>query len=358
MPHFRVDDALHGHPKAQRAGDDAIGMWVRAGSFCMAYLTDGFVPDWWVRQQPKGVAKAKRLIAAGLWHGGAERDGEKGYQFHEFTGPGRQDSRAQIEADREKWRKKKAAQRAASPGESPGDNPQVSQGDRRNGRTQKHATQRTVQTQYNERYVDENTHAENAATSATTQMSPGESRVLPNTNPTKEISTHLKDDSHVSNAHDPDDYPLPPEPEPDDDYGPVPQHVDNAARPTPRQPSQAAKTVVRQTLGSDTLAAYPRTFVDRLARRVEDLTREGQPDALIRQALIEWDKRPDARPEWLDTVLGDIVKNQRAQPGHNNGGRPVHKMRGLAELAQEVRAQEQQAAIAAETTNPRKELTP
>lgn len=317
MPHFRVDDALHGHPKAQRAGDDAIGMWVRAGSFCMAYLTDGFVPDWWVKQQPKGVAKAKRLIAAGLWHGGAERDGEKGYQFHEFTGPGRQDSRAQIEADREKWRKKKAAQRAASPGESQGDKSEVSQGDRRNGRTQKDATQRTVQTQYNGQYVDENVHAENAPTSETTQLSPGESRVLPNTNPTKEISTHLRDDSHVSNASDHDDYPLPPEPDQEPDYGPVPQHVDNAARPTPRQPSQAAKTVVRQTLGNNGLAAYPRTFVDRLARQVEDLTREGHPDAVIRQALTAWDARPDARPEWLPTVLGDIVKNQRATPGNN-----------------------------------------
>lgn len=358
MPHFRVDDALHGHPKAQRAGDDAIGMWVRAGSFCMAYLTDGFVPDWWVKQQPKGLAKAKRLIAAGLWHGGAEREGEKGYQFHEFIGPGRQDSRAEVEADREKWRKKKAAQRAASQGESPGDKPEVSQGDSRHGRAEKDVTQSAVHTQYNGRYVDENVHARNAPTSATTQLSPGESRVLPNTNPTKEISTHLRDDDYVSNpSGENDDIPLPPEP--DDEYGPVPQHVDNAARPTPRQPGQAAKTVVRQSLGSTGLAAYPRTFVDRLARQVENLTREGHPDTLIRQALTEWDKRSDARPEWLPTVLGDLVKNQRATPGNN--GRPVHKMRGLAELAQEVRAQEQAMADTTEridTLSPRKELTP
>jgi hypothetical protein len=118
VPHFRVDDALHSHPKAQRAGDDALGMWSRAGSYCMAYLTDGFVPDWWVKQQPKGIAKAKRLVAAGLWLDGAERDGEKGWQFHEFTGIGRQDSRAQILAEREKWRKKKAAQRGDTSGDS------------------------------------------------------------------------------------------------------------------------------------------------------------------------------------------------------------------------------------------------
>ena len=132
MPHFRVDDALHSHPKAQRAGDEALGMWARAGSFCMAYLTDGFVPDWWVRQQPKGMAKAKRLIAAGLWHGDAEHEGEHGFQFNEFVGPGRQDSRAQIEADREKWRKKKQRQRDStqdSPPLSLGDDDGVSPGD-------------------------------------------------------------------------------------------------------------------------------------------------------------------------------------------------------------------------------------
>jgi hypothetical protein len=59
MPHFRVDDALHSHPKAQRAGDEAIGMWTRAGSFCMAYLTNGFVPEWWVKQAAKRHRKSE-----------------------------------------------------------------------------------------------------------------------------------------------------------------------------------------------------------------------------------------------------------------------------------------------------------
>lgn len=118
MPHFRVDDALHSHPKAQRAGDEAIGFWVRAGSYCMAYLTDGFVPEWWVKQQPKGTAKAKKLVAAGLWEDGAEQDGEKGYMFHEFVGPGRQDSREKVEADRELARKRKQKSRRESQEES------------------------------------------------------------------------------------------------------------------------------------------------------------------------------------------------------------------------------------------------
>lgn len=123
MPHFRVDDALHSHPKAQRAGDEALGMWARAGSYCMAYLTDGFVPEWWVKQQPKGTAKAKKLVAVGLWNDGAERDGEKGYQFHEFLAAGRQDSREKVEADRELARKRKEKSRRESRVESRRDTP-------------------------------------------------------------------------------------------------------------------------------------------------------------------------------------------------------------------------------------------
>jgi hypothetical protein len=121
VPHFRVDDALHSHPKAQRAGDAAMGMWVRAGSFCMAYLTDGFVPNWWVKQQKNGTKNARLLVSSGLWHDGAEQDGERGYLFHEWLGPGRQDSKAQIEADREKWRQKKQRQRETTDPMSPGD---------------------------------------------------------------------------------------------------------------------------------------------------------------------------------------------------------------------------------------------
>ena len=128
MPHFRVDDQLNNHPKARQAGLEAMGLWTVSGSYCMAYLTDGFVPEWYVKSWPKGAALAKRLVAARLWEP-TERDGEKGWQFHEFTGPGRQDSRAQIEAEREKWRKKKAAQRGESAPGSPRVSPKVSPGD-------------------------------------------------------------------------------------------------------------------------------------------------------------------------------------------------------------------------------------
>lgn len=113
MPHFRVDDGIHSHPKAAIAGDEAMGFWMRAGAWCTAYGTDGFVPAWWVKQQPKGVAKAKRLIEAQLWTAGTyqgdrqEYRGQVGYNFHQW----RQDPYEKVEADREKARLRKAKSR-------------------------------------------------------------------------------------------------------------------------------------------------------------------------------------------------------------------------------------------------------
>lgn len=137
MPHFKVSDDSHSHPKAIMAGDAAWGMWNRAGCWSMAYGTDGFVPDWWVKQQPQGAAKAKALIGAQLWirgeyeGGRPEYQGQRGYTFHEW----RQDTYEKVEADRAKWRDKKASQRGSvprvSPGDKRGDNTRDTRGDSR-----------------------------------------------------------------------------------------------------------------------------------------------------------------------------------------------------------------------------------
>lgn len=135
-------------------------------------------------------------------------------------------------------------------------------------------------------------------------------------------------------AEEQDGDPLP-EP-PDDPYSEavvVPEYIETPNRKPSAHPSGSAKTVVRQVLGS---AGYPRTMMDRLAVQAEKLYREGHPDALIREALAEWDRRPNCdKPEFLPTVLGDLVKASRSAPGK------VHKLRGYAELAQEVRDQEE-----------------
>ena len=110
-----------------------------------------------------------------------------------------------------------------------------------------------------------------------------------------------------------------------------PAHIDNPAKPTKRHPSSGAQTVVRQVLGK----SYPRTTVERLAIQVEKLAHEGHPDALIRQALTEWDQRADCtKPEFLPTVLGDVVKRSRARPSTDTLNAGEAKVAGWAALGQ------------------------
>nr|WP_052741242.1 hypothetical protein [Mycobacterium sp. UM_NZ2] len=107
MSWFPVDDAFHGHPKARRAGFEALGLWVISGSYCMAYLTDGFVPAWFVKEKPRGPALAKRLVDAELWIVG-EKDGEKGWWFHDWKP---ECTKAHVAEVRKKARQRKAKSR-------------------------------------------------------------------------------------------------------------------------------------------------------------------------------------------------------------------------------------------------------
>lgn len=82
MPWFKVDDGLHDHRKARRAGKAAMGVWVLAGSWCMASETDGFVPaDVLARWGTK--RDADRLVEVGFWYAD-EQDGEAGWRFHDW----------------------------------------------------------------------------------------------------------------------------------------------------------------------------------------------------------------------------------------------------------------------------------
>lgn len=108
MPWFKVDDTFAYHTKVVRAGNAAIGLWVRAGSWAMQQLTDGFVPRDVARTL--GTAKeAQRLIDVGLW---VEMDG--GYLFHQWDEPGRQPSRAQVETERQAARDRQRRARTAA----------------------------------------------------------------------------------------------------------------------------------------------------------------------------------------------------------------------------------------------------
>jgi hypothetical protein len=98
MPWFKVDDTLHGHPKHRKAGLAAIGLWTVAGSYCSQYTTEGFVPDWYVAGWPSGRKLAGRLVDTALWDE-SERDGESGWQFHDWEHY--QMTKEEIERDRE-----------------------------------------------------------------------------------------------------------------------------------------------------------------------------------------------------------------------------------------------------------------
>lgn len=108
---FKVDDQLHSHPKARRAGLEAMGLWLLAGSHCMSYLTDGFVEAWFVQSWPHGEELAGKLVQAGLW---LEADG--GWQFHDWEKfqPTRESVKADRHAAAERMRRVRANRKGGS----------------------------------------------------------------------------------------------------------------------------------------------------------------------------------------------------------------------------------------------------
>lgn len=111
MAWFKVDDTLHSHPKARRAGLAAMGLWVLAGAYCSQYATEGRVPEWWVSSIKNGKRLAGNLVEAGLWYRDVSGE-EPGYLFHDWEHF--QPSKAEIERDRElsrerqrRWRERR-----------------------------------------------------------------------------------------------------------------------------------------------------------------------------------------------------------------------------------------------------------
>jgi hypothetical protein len=110
MPWFKVDDTLAFHHKTIAAGNAAMGMWVRAGSWSRMSGTDGFIPGDIARSLGT-TAQAKRLVSAGLWD-----EMPTGYAFHQWDE--RQPSKAEMEQERadnarrqQEWRDRKKAEK-------------------------------------------------------------------------------------------------------------------------------------------------------------------------------------------------------------------------------------------------------
>jgi hypothetical protein len=45
VPWFRLDESFHSHPKVIAAGNEAIGLYVRCGTYAAEHLTDGFIRE-------------------------------------------------------------------------------------------------------------------------------------------------------------------------------------------------------------------------------------------------------------------------------------------------------------------------
>lgn len=136
MPWFKVDDKLHDHPKAWKAGTHAMGLWSLAGSWCSDNLTDGFVPDYVVARWDTAWKRlAKRLVDAGLWVP-ATRDGVTGWQFHDWNAPGMQPTSEQVKAQRHAAAERQ--RRARDAAKSRRDNPDTSHRDSQASNTDSH----------------------------------------------------------------------------------------------------------------------------------------------------------------------------------------------------------------------------
>ena len=109
MPWFRIDDHFHHHPKVTRAGNAAVGLWVRAGSYSSAYLTDGHVPLGAVREMGT-KREIDALVEARLWV--PNGDGFVLPDFAEYNY-----SAEQVLAERAKTRARTAKYRASHNGD-------------------------------------------------------------------------------------------------------------------------------------------------------------------------------------------------------------------------------------------------
>lgn len=122
MPWFKVDDQLAMHIKTIEAGNAALGVWVRAGSWASANLTDGFVPESLMAALGAREADVAALVRVGFW-----REVEGGWQFHDWDEY--QPTADSVRQEREAARQRKRKQRRNERGEFTNDVTPVSRRD-------------------------------------------------------------------------------------------------------------------------------------------------------------------------------------------------------------------------------------
>jgi hypothetical protein len=104
MTYFKVDDGIWGHPKFSLLSNDAIALWVMAGSWCGRYVTDGLLPFQSLAMVRGSKQSAQELVDAGLW-----LETPNGWLFHDWHDY--QYTKAEVESRREYEREKKRRQR-------------------------------------------------------------------------------------------------------------------------------------------------------------------------------------------------------------------------------------------------------
>jgi hypothetical protein len=67
VPWFRLDDSFHSHPKTIAAGNEAVGLFVRCGTYAAEHLTDGRISRDVVLLYGSD-ALAEKLVGVKLWH--------------------------------------------------------------------------------------------------------------------------------------------------------------------------------------------------------------------------------------------------------------------------------------------------
>lgn len=109
MPWFALDDGFDTHPKVRKAGNAAVGLFVRLGVHATRHLTEGHLDGDIVRSYGT-EPNVRKLIAVGMLHAHSHdcprclQPAEGDFVIHDYLDYNK--SRAQIEAARENARKR------------------------------------------------------------------------------------------------------------------------------------------------------------------------------------------------------------------------------------------------------------
>lgn len=126
MPWFRLDDVFHSHPKVIAAGNEAVGLYVRCGTYAAEHLTDGFVPEHIAHlyggldvRRGSDETLVATLVRTRLWR--RTRGGWRMPDYLDYN-----PSRQEVEIERKRaaerqarWREKKKARRNRSETQKP-----------------------------------------------------------------------------------------------------------------------------------------------------------------------------------------------------------------------------------------------